>query len=181
MNNYGTENIPEVQQTVSVPQTARLATRVETPKQRKWGWVAAGMEAVVLFTVGALIWHTYRLPIRQAKSARVSIAPTNHVSTTAENVRRLTPQVLSGREFRFGWKTKSRSGSHGILIFHSDGTLGGSGAQNPNESLWSIDQQGRLIFKHRDGRVSTIFTRANQQNGKWSFAGPFQFRRDTKN
>ncbi len=39
-----------------------------------------------------------------------------------------------------------------------------------------MDGEGRLIFKHRDGRVSTIFTRVEQREGKWFFSGPFQFR-----
>ena len=59
-------------------------------------------------------------------------------------------------------------------MFHADGTLGG-GTGSPNETFWAIDEQGRLVFKHRDGRVSTIFTHAELRNGKWFFSGPYQF------
>ena len=67
------------------------------------------------------------------------------------------------------------SSSHiGTATLREDGTI--AGIASPNETFWLIDGEGRLIFKHRDGRVSTIFNRAEKREGKWFFSGPFQFR-----
>ncbi|MCX6906507.1 MAG: PKD domain-containing protein [Verrucomicrobia bacterium] len=86
---------------------------------------------------------------------------------------RLTPEMLGGKQFRFSWKTDRGSGFNGTTTLCADGTISGIGS--PNESFWLMDRDGRLIFKHRDGRVSTIFTRAEQRDGRWFFSGPFQF------
>ena len=86
-----------------------------------------------------------------------------------------TPQLLQGKQFRFTWKTATGTGANGFLIFQNDGALSG-GTGSANESSWSIDGQGHLIFKSRDGRVSTIFTQGEQREGKWFFSGTFQFR-----
>lgn len=87
---------------------------------------------------------------------------------------RPTQQVLCGKQFRFNWKTERGSGCNGIVTLRSDGTLAGIGS--PNESFWLMDGDGHLVFKHRDGRVSTIYTHAERRDGKWFLSGPFQFR-----
>ena len=86
-----------------------------------------------------------------------------------------TPQMLQGKQFRFTWKTETDAGANGFLTFQKDGVLSG-GTGSPNESFWSIDERGHLIFKSQDGRVSTIFTQGEQREGKWFFSGTFQFR-----
>ena len=68
------------------------------------------------------------------------------------------------------------SGANGIAVLNPNGTI--SGIRSPNETFWLIDPEGRLIFKHHDGRVSTIFNVAAQRNGKLFFSGPFQFKPD---
>ena len=79
------------------------------------------------------------------------------------------------------WKTvplqlenKKWHRKHGIATLHNDGTI--SGIASDNETFWLIDDEGQLVFKHRDGRISSIFTHANQRDGKWYFSGPFQFK-----
>jgi hypothetical protein len=81
--------------------------------------------------------------------------------------------MLYGKRFRFSWRTGKGSGINGIATLNSDGTI--SGIPSDNETFWLIDEEGRLVFKHRDGRVSSIFTHVNQRDGKWFFSGPFQF------
>jgi hypothetical protein len=87
--------------------------------------------------------------------------------------RMLTPQALAGRRFRFSWQSGNEYGLNGIATLNKDGTI--SGIKSPNESFWFIDGDGRLIFKHRDGRTSTVFNTAGERNGKLFFSGPFQF------
>jgi murein DD-endopeptidase MepM/ murein hydrolase activator NlpD len=94
-------------------------------------------------------------------------------SLVAAEETKLTPQMLAGKQFRFSWKAGQATGQNGTATLQKDGTISGIGS--PNESFWLIDGEGRLIFKHRDGRVSTIFTRAEQRDGKWALSGPFQF------
>lgn len=80
--------------------------------------------------------------------------------------------MLQEKQFRFIWKTETGAGTNGFLTFQKDGVLSGG----PNESFWSIDERGHLIFKSQDGRLSTIFTQGEQRDGKWFFSGTFQFR-----
>ena len=104
-------------------------------------------------------------PGKNDKETPVAIKPLK-----AENARP-TPQMLYGRRFRFSWRAGKGSGINGIATLNSDGTIGGY--RNDNETFWLIDEEGRLVFKHRDGRVSSIFTHVNQRDGKWFFSGPF--------
>jgi hypothetical protein len=85
-----------------------------------------------------------------------------------------TREMLCGKAFRFSWKTERGSSHIGTATLREDGTI--AGIRSPNETFWLVDGEGRLIFKHRDGRVSTIFTRAERRGGKWFFSGPFRFR-----
>ena len=86
----------------------------------------------------------------------------------------LRKETLQGKQFSFSWKAGGASGHNGTATLQKDGTI--SGIASPNETFWLIDDTRRLTFKHRDGRVSTIFTQAEQRGGKWFFSGPFQFR-----
>jgi len=88
---------------------------------------------------------------------------------------KLTPEMLAGKQFNFRWKAGGAGGNNGTATLQKDGTISGIGS--PNETFWLIDNDGRLVFKHRDGRVSTIFSRAEQRDGKWILSGPFQFRK----
>jgi hypothetical protein len=87
---------------------------------------------------------------------------------------RLRPEMLYEKQFRFSWKTERGSGNNGVATLRKDGTI--AGVPSPNETFWLIDGAGRLVFKHRDGRISTVFSQAEQRQGRWFFAGPFQFR-----
>ena len=86
----------------------------------------------------------------------------------------LRPEALYDKSFRFSWKAGAGSGQNGTATLRKDGTI--AGIASPNESSWLIDGAGQLIFKHRDGRISTIFTQAEQRGGRWFFSGPFRFR-----
>lgn len=86
----------------------------------------------------------------------------------------LKPEALYSKSFRFSWKTERGSGNNGVATLRKDGTI--AGVPSPNETFWLIDGAGRLVFKHRDGRISTVFSQAEQRQGRWLFAGPFQFR-----
>lgn len=82
-------------------------------------------------------------------------------------------QSLAGKTFRFSGKSSQASGYIGTLALGKDGTI--SGSPSPNETFWLINGEGRLVFKHRDGRISTVFTQAEQRGGLWLLSGPFQF------
>ncbi len=142
---------PNCGQAIVVPPLARKVAGPEKPKRALWLWVVAGVAVVALLACGALIWQMHR---------RASAKP--------------TPEMLYGKSFCFSWRTDNARGYNGILTFHNDGRLSG-GTGSPNETSWAINEQGQLIFKHQDGRASTIFIKAHQQDGKWRFSGPFQF------
>jgi len=88
---------------------------------------------------------------------------------------RLTEETLRAKQFRFSWRTDKGSGFNGIAILCADGTI--AGIPSPNETFWLMDGDGHLVFKHRDGRTSTVFTHAERRDGKWFLSGPFQFNR----
>ena len=96
-----------------------------------------------------------------------------HPRTARSPAARLTRESLYGKRFRFSWKTERASSHIGTATLRKDGTI--AGISSPNETFWLVDDQGRLVFKHRDGRVSTVFTRAERREGRWIFSGPFQF------
>lgn len=108
----------------------------------------------------------------RAAAAWLAVVTLASLSEAADT--RPTPEMLGGKQFRFSWKTERGSGFNGIATLRNDGSI--SGVASSNESFWRVDG-GRLIFKHRNGRVSTIFTRAEQRDGRWFFSGPFQFNR----
>lgn len=151
---------PKCGQAIVVPHLARLA-RPETSMRMKWWLLATGVVAVALI-IGLLVWLT-----PWGKTT------TSHAANSTE-MAKPTPMMLYGKQFRFVWKWKNESGTNGIATLHNDGTI--SGIASDNETFWLIDDEGHLAFKHRDGRVSSIFTHANQRDGKWFFPGPFQFK-----
>jgi DNA-directed RNA polymerase subunit RPC12/RpoP len=173
---------PKCGQSIIVPRLARLA-KSNSPKRMKWWLVSAGVAAAAVLAAGFLIWQTLWRPTVQTKAAPIPMSaasksrqPVNisPPTKTSAGTASLTSQMLQGKQFRFSWKTEQDSGNHGILSFHNDGTLSG-GTGSPNETFWSIDEKERLIFKHQDGRISSIFTHAEQRDGKWLFSGPYQF------
>jgi murein DD-endopeptidase MepM/ murein hydrolase activator NlpD len=114
----------------------------------------------------------WNLSVVVVSLAATLAAPPEAADTT------LTPEMLAGKQFRFCWKTERGSGFNGTATLRADGTI--AGIASPNESFWLLDRHGHLIFKHRDGRVSTIFTRGERLAGGWFFSGPFQFRPDVQ-
>jgi len=84
-------------------------------------------------------------------------------------------EELQGKSFRFSWKQGEEGGFNGIATLRRDGTI--AGISSPNESTWLVDGRGRLIFRHADGRISTIFDRISRRDGKIFLEGPFQLRR----
>jgi hypothetical protein len=166
---------PKCGQAINVPQLARQAASPAPPRRTKWWlWLSVGITVLAL-VAGLLIWQTHRRPAVKIEAAA---AKPNATESNFQNAR-LTSEMLNGKRFRFSWKTEKDNGDHGILTFHTDGTLSG-GSGSPNETFWSIDDQGRLTFKHRDGRISTIFTNANQRDGKWLLSGQYQFNKSVE-
>lgn len=98
----------------------------------------------------------------------------NSPATLVGSPAKPTQELLAGKRFRFSSRSGSESYTIGTALLNRDGTI--SGIRSPNEFSWALNEQGRLLFKHRDGRVSTVFTQAVQKDGNWSFSGPFQFR-----
>jgi len=86
----------------------------------------------------------------------------------------ITADVLKGRRFRFSWKSKEGGAVNGIALLRPDGRIDGIGS--PNETSWVVDEAGRLLFKHADGRVSTRYDDVTLVEGLLCFEGPFFFR-----
>ena len=91
-----------------------------------------------------------------------------------ESALELNRDDLSGRSFRFGWRQGSQGGFNDILVLDAGGRI--AGINSPNETSWELDEQGRLIFKHEDGRISTTYDDFKLVDGKYSFDGRFHFR-----
>lgn len=173
---------------------------VAPPKRSKSGrFVAMIVTGLILLAAGGGLfwWHVHHgaggnivASTKTVAAAKVETAlpSTTHLvgaltpvpavpaspAQTASEISEPTREMLAGKQFRFSWKTEKRGGNYRPLMFHADGTLEG-GTGSPNETFWAIDGQGRLVFKHRDGRVSTIFTSAERRDGKWFLSGPYQF------
>lgn len=81
---------------------------------------------------------------------------------------------LANRRFQFSWSSSEGNAVNGIATLQADGSI--EGINSPNESTWQIDDSGRLLFKHADGRVSTRYEKAWREDGLLSFEGPFLFR-----
>lgn len=91
----------------------------------------------------------------------------------AEEVK-IDTEMLAGKRFRFSWSSTGGSAVNGTATLKVDGRIEGIGS--PNESFWSIDEAGRLLFKHADGRVSTRYDEVTLEDGLLMFKGPFLFR-----
>ena len=85
----------------------------------------------------------------------------------------LTAEALTNRSFRFSWSRGEEGGVNGTLGLGDEGRI--LGISSANESSWEIDEAGRLILRHEDGRVSTTFEEVAVEDGKYRFAGPFHF------
>ena len=114
---------------------------------------------------------------QQAKAALVSYAkrPPKPVKTKALK-KGLTAEDLHDKEFFFAWKLGRKTGQNGTVLLRGDGKI--VGPASPNETTWTLDKEGHLIFKHQDSRVSTTFTKHKSKNGKHFFEGSFHFKKD---
>ena len=63
-------------------------------------------------------------------------------------------ESLAGKRFKFYWKSRDGGGLNGIATLRADGSIRGIGS--PNESTWLVDDAGRLVFKHADGRRGVL-------------------------
>src|SRR5690349_1548023 len=67
---------PQCGQAIIVPSPARVA-RPESPKPKKWLWVAAGIVVVALFAAGVLIWQKHQPLVAQTKRAPAKMSAKN--------------------------------------------------------------------------------------------------------
>ncbi|HEX7618133.1 MAG TPA: LamG domain-containing protein, partial [Verrucomicrobiae bacterium] len=67
---------PQCGQAIIVPSPARAA-RPESPKPRKWLWVAAGIVVVALFAAGVLIWQKHQRLATQTRRAPAKMSTKN--------------------------------------------------------------------------------------------------------
>ncbi|MFH0945692.1 MAG: PKD domain-containing protein, partial [Planctomycetota bacterium] len=91
-----------------------------------------------------------------------------------ESVDAFTRGELSERSFRFSWRQDSAGAVNGTLVLCANGRI--EGINSPNETFWEVDEEGRLLFKHEDGRVSTTYDEFSVRDGKYYFDGRFHFR-----
>jgi len=57
------------------------------------------------------------------------------------------------------------------MVLREDGTIGEYG--NRAEAAWEVDDAGRLLLRHADGRITTVFNRLAREDGKLVLTGPF--------
>lgn len=86
----------------------------------------------------------------------------------------VTRESLANRRFEFSWSSADGGAVNGIATLRPDGTIEGIGS--PNETYWLLDENGKLLFKHADGRVSTRYDEVRREDGLLHFTGPFLFR-----
>jgi murein DD-endopeptidase MepM/ murein hydrolase activator NlpD len=82
--------------------------------------------------------------------------------------------TLMGKRFQFSWTSDEGGGVNGIATLNEDGSI--EGIRSPNETTWLVDDSGRLLFRHADGRVSTRYDKVWLEDGRLRFEGPFLFR-----
>lgn len=68
-------------------------------------------------------------------------------------------ELFADRKFRF---QRTIPGTP-FLTLSPDGSI--SGSDHPNETTWDIDSAGHLVFKNRDGRITSIYTRERFAGG----------------
>ncbi len=83
---------------------------------------------------------------------------------------------LASRRFQFSWSSAEGGAVNGIATLRADGSI--EGIHSPNESAWRIDDAGRLLFLHADGRVSTRYDKVWREDELLRFEGPFLFRQE---
>jgi len=103
-----------------------------------------------------------------------------------EEVRNLLPPLkgvkaernkLANRQFMFfHTEGSSKEYEKRLLILRNDGTIDEN--SHPNESTWQVDEEGRVLIKHKDGRISTVLNEITVQDGKYELRGPFLFKED---
>jgi len=112
--------------------------------------------------------------------ALLFLAGLTATAASQEPASRAAPQVnsktLAGKHFRFSWKSGERGGLNGIATLRKDGRI--LGIHCPNETFWMVDDRGRLVFKHQDGRISSVFDKIEIRNGRYHFKGLFTFRKN---
>jgi len=130
-----------------------------------------------MFRAFLLLWLTGSFTLGGFPAQVGGVLPA--VERPQETAKPSTPPVdektLAGKRFRFSWKQDDRGGVNGIATLKPNGQIEGIGS--PNESFWLVDEKGRLIFKHRDGRISSVFDKVEVRRGRYHFVGPFKFRK----
>ncbi|MBN1845683.1 MAG: peptidoglycan DD-metalloendopeptidase family protein [Sedimentisphaerales bacterium] len=107
------------------------------------------------------------LPVRQAETA--GPAATDDNDSTA-----IDRAMLVNKRFEFSWSSGQQGGVNGIATLRQDGSI--AGIRSPNETSWRLDEAGRLLFLHADGRVSTRYDKVWREAGRLRFEGHFLFR-----
>ena len=113
-------------------------------------------------------------PRRVLSIVLVAVALHAARSSSAADAPVLARESLAGRRFEFSWRSAEGGAVNGIATLRPDGTIAGIGS--PNETTWLIDEAGKLLFKHADGRVSTRYDEVRREDGLLHFTGPFLFR-----
>ncbi len=124
---------------------------------------------------GLILLTAVPLTARVGRSAEPGAADSTVVGDSGGTERlKIDKASLAGKRFKFYWKSRDGGGLNGIATLGADGSIHGIGS--PNESTWLVDDAGRLVFKHADGRVSTRYDKVRVQDGGLHFEGPFAFR-----
>jgi len=85
----------------------------------------------------------------------------------------LTAEDVANKRFEFSWRNPPDGELHlnGIMVLQADGTIGEY--RNRAEATWEVDEAGRLLIRHADGRITTVFNKIAREDGKLVLTGPF--------
>jgi len=115
--------------------------------------------------------HTEIVELLKKHGAKISVEMDN--TPPLEGIK-VKINDLIGKRFTFLWTDGGEEHINGILLLKDDGTIGLY--SHPNESTWKIDEEGRMLIMHKDGRVATILNKIEINNGKYELRGPFLLR-----
>jgi murein DD-endopeptidase MepM/ murein hydrolase activator NlpD len=109
------------------------------------------------------------------QSARIAVADGPSASSDKDSIQvevpLITTEKLSNRSFKFFWRSAEGGALNGVATLRADGSIDGIGS--PNESKWTVDESGKLLFWHADGRVTTRYLTASLTDGVLCLEGPF--------
>lgn len=117
---------------------------------------------------------------KEEESSRAMLLRRAAVEKDTERLKSLMPPLegvkvemndLAGRRFVFLYTEGAEERQNGVLLLSGNGTIGEH--SHSNESTWKVDEEGRVLIRHKNNRISIIQNKISVQDGKYELRGPF--------